>query len=417
MNAIHVIRREYNEHVKKKSFVIGTILVPIFMLAFLFVPLLLAFFEPDEQISVSVVDHTGQIGEAFAASFDDTTGSGEPKYLFRPAPTDEDSKEALLAALDRGELDVVIEIPSDAIETGSVDYLTKEHRSIHTQEAFSNRLTEIMIQRRLANAGLETEQVASLTTEVRLRERYVGSSGEVGETSFLMDWGLVFGFVMILYMALLTWGITISRSIIEEKGSRIVEVLLSSLEPRDLLLGKVVGIGLAGLTQLAIWSAMGILITALGGATSLSIFTKVNIPFAVFVYFIVYFVLGFLLYASLFTLIGSICSNEQDAQQLQGMVTMPMVIPILVLMVIVQSPNSSVSVVMSLIPFFTPMVMLGRIVVLQPPAWQVALSMVLMLASIYLSITFSARVFRVGILMYGKRPSLPEVIKWYRSAG
>ena len=116
-------------------------------------------------------------------------------------------------------------------------------------------------------------------------------------------------------------------------------------------------------------------------------------------------------------MVGSICSSEQDAQQLQGLVTIPMVVPILVLMLIVQSPNSSVAVVMSLIPFFTPMVMLGRIVVLEPPLWQILLGIALMVLSIYLAVSFSARVFRVGILMYGKRPSLPEVFKWYRSAG
>lgn len=417
MNWLHVIRREYIEHVRKKSFVIGTILVPFFMLAFLLIPVLLALFEPNEQLSVAVIDHTGEVGQAFAASFEDTMESGEPKYLFTHEESSGGRKAELIAALDAGELDIIVEIPADVMEESRANYITKEHRAIQIQETFANRLTEIIVRGRLAREGLQTAQVASLTTPVKLQERYVSSSGEVEDRSFLLDWGLVFGFVMILYMALLTWGITISRSIIEEKGSRVIEVLLSSVEPRDLLVGKVVGIGLAGLTQLVIWSVMGIVVTAAGGATTVSIFSKVQVPFSVFVYFVVFFVLGFLLYASLFTVIGSICSSEQDAQQLQGLVTLPMVVPILILMVIVQSPNSSLAVVMSLIPFFTPMVMLGRIVVLEPPLWQIALSIALMVASIYLSVTFSARVFRVGILMYGKRPSLPEVIKWYRSAG
>lgn len=417
MNAINVIRREYNEHVRKKSFLVGTILVPIFMLVFLFVPILLAFFQPDEQLSVAVVDHTGEVGEAFAEAFTDSTKKGEPKYLFRNESGDENRMNELLASLDRGELDILVEIPVDIFETSSADFVTKEVRSIQIQEEFSDRLTEIVVQMRLRRQGLELDRVASLTSDVRMRERYLSSSGEVEEKSFLTDWALVFAFVMILYMTLLTWGITISRSILEEKSSRIIEVLLSSVEPRDLLLGKVVGIGLAGLTQMAIWAVVGLAITAYGGATAISFFANVKIPASVFVYFIVYFVLGFLLYASIFTVVGSICSTEQDAQQLQGMVTMPMVIPILVLMVIVQSPNSTLAVVMSLIPLFTPMVMLGRIVVLEPSAWQIGLSIVLMLVSIYISVAFSARVFRVGILMYGKRPSLPEVIKWYRSAG
>jgi ABC-2 type transport system permease protein len=415
MNALHVIRREYNEHVRKKSFLIGTILVPVFMLAFLVVPILLTFLGPNDQLKVAVIDRTGEVGKRFAAALDDTTADGEPKYLVQLAGA-KDERD-LIASLDAGDLDILLVIPEDVFEKGKVRYVTKDVRNFQVFENFENRLTRIVIERRLAREGLDYGRVASLTTRVTLDVNQITSTGEVKEKSMLTEWGLVFVFVMILYMALLTWGITISRSIIEEKGSRVIEVLLSSVEPRDLLLGKVVGIGLAGLTQMAIWALVGLAITVYGGAAAAEIFAKVKVPYSVFVYFVVYFVLGFLLYAAMFTVIGSICSTEQDAQQLQGLVTMPLIIPILVLMFIVQSPNSTLAVVMSLIPLFTPMVMLGRIIVLQPPAWQLGLSIVVMIASIYLSVAFSARVFRVGILMYGKRPSLPEVIKWYRSAG
>jgi len=417
MNALHIIRREYNEHVRKKSFVIGTILVPIFMLAFLVVPILLALLSPSEQLNVLVIDHTGEVGARFALAIDDTTGDGESKYLIRQQVAGEVREEELVAQLDAGDFDILLEIPGDVFATGEVRYVTKDVRNFQVFEHFEDRLTEIVIERRLAREGLDYERVASLTTRVSLDVSQITSSGEVEEKSMLAEWGLVFVFVMILYMALLTWGITISRSILEEKGSRVIEVLLSSVEPRDLLLGKVVGIGMAGLTQMAIWAVMGLAISAFGGAAAIEIFAKVKVPFSVFVYFIVYFVLGFLLYASMFTVIGSICSTEQDAQQLQGLVTMPLIIPILVLMLIIQSPNGTAAVVLSLIPLFTPMVMLGRIIVLQPPAWQIVLSVAIMVVSIYLSVAFSARVFRVGILMYGKRPSLPEVVKWYRSAG
>ena len=417
MNAILIIRREYKEHVKKKSFVIGTILVPFLMVAFLIVPILLAFLQPDEQLLVAVVDHTGQIGERFAAAVDDTTKDGEPRYAFRQEPPDEERKKELIAALNDDDLDIVLEIPEDVLESSDVKYITRDVRNFQVLEDFESHLTNIVIERRLAREGLQFNEVASLTTRVKLAVSQITKSGEVEKKSILGEWGLVFIFVMILYMSLLTWGITISRSILEEKGSRIIEVLLSSVEPRDLLLGKVVGIGLAGFTQLAIWSVVGVAMTAFGGAATIEVLADVKLSYSVFVYFILYFLLGFLLYASMFTVIGSICSTEQDAQQLQGLVTMPLIVPILVLMFIVQSPNSTMAVVLSLIPLFTPMVMLGRIIVLQPAAWEIALSIVLMVASIYLSVAFSARVFRVGILMYGKRPSLPEVFKWYRSAG
>ena len=414
MNVLHVIRREYTEHVRKKSFLVATFLVPVFMLAFLVVPLLITFLVPDEQYDVIVADETGEVGEAFARAVDDTTKSGEARYRFRMvAPAMVQEKE-LVASLESGEADIALEIPADVFDTGKVRYTTRDVRNFQILDKFENTFTAVVIERRLARAGLDYEKVSVLTTDVTLDVRQITGKGEVKEKSFLSEWGLVFGFVMILYMALLTWGIAISRGILEEKSSRVVEVLLSSIEPRDLLLGKVVGIGLAGLTQMAIWAVVGFAITAYAGSASISFLADIKLPVSVFIYFVVYFVLGFLFYASIFTVVGSVCSNEQDAQQLQGLVTMPMVIPLLVLMLIIQSPNSPLAVVLSLIPPFTPMIMLGRIVVLEPSAWQIALSIALMLVSIYLAVAFSARVFRVGILMYGKRPSLPEIIKWYR---
>ncbi len=417
MEALHIIRREYADHVKKKSFVIGTILVPVFMVAFLVVPIVLSLLEPDDQMTVAVMDYTGEIAEPFMTSFEDTTDAGLMKYVFQSEPADEERKEQLIGDLDQDELDIIVVVPAEVFDLGKVDYITRDVRNFQVFEDFETRLTEAVIKRRLAREGLEYDKVASLTTSVTLDVHQLTSSGETKEKNFLGEWGLVFAFVMILYMALLTWGIAISRSIIEEKGSRIVEVLLSSVEPRDLLFGKLIGIGLAGLTQMAIWAVVGLSISAYGGAMAISVFQEISVPYHAFGYFILYFLLGFLLYAAMFSVVGAICSSEQDAQQLQGLITMPLMIPILVLMFIVQSPNSTMAVVLSLIPLFTPMVMLGRVIVLQPAWWQIALSIVLMLGSIYISVAFSARVFRVGILMYGKRPSLPEVIKWYRSAG
>jgi ABC-2 type transport system permease protein len=219
---------------------------------------------------------------------------------------------------------------------------------------------------------------------------------------------------MILYMALLTWGVSIQRSIIEEKGSRVIEVMLSSVEPLDLFLGKIIGLGLVGLTQLAIWVVVALSIGFYTYYAAAGIFSYINVSPLTLVYFVIYFIFGFLLYASIFTIVGAICSTEQDAQQLQGLVTLPLVVPILLLMMIIQSPNSTIAVVFSLIPLFTPMLMLARVVVLQPSFWQIALSMVLLVISIYASIYISSRVFRVGILMYGKRPGLREVVRWLR---
>jgi len=418
--SIHVIRREYIAHVRRRSFIVSTILVPVFMLLFFLLPLALTWFVPDDQYNVTVYDETGVIGEAFRDALKDTLDNGEPRFVvgaFTPAPGEEKRMhDTFVNGLQSGGIDILVEIPRDVLESGKVKYLTRDVRSFQIQDTFKNRLDEIVLRLRLQNENIDYAKVAQLSRGVTLEMSQITNKGNVEQRDFLSEWGTVFLFVMILYMALLTWGITISRGIIEEKGSRVIEVLLSSLRPVDLLFGKVVGIGAAGLTQLLIWGIVGATLTAFGASSTAPLLEKVHIPPAAFVYMVVYFVLGFLLYSSIFTVIGSICSTEQDAQQLQGIVTMPLIVPILCLMLIIQSPNGLFSVILSLIPLFSPMVMLARIVLYEPPWWQVALSMALLGVSIYGSVVFSARVFRIGILMYGKRPALREVVRWYRQA-
>jgi len=418
---LHVIRREYVEIVRRKSFVIGTIVAPLLMATFFLAPVLLSFFVPSQQFHLAVVDQTGEVGAAFVAALKDTLADGRAKYAATLVPATggryEGAREETVAGVREGALDIVVAIPATVFDDGGASYITKEVRNFQILEDLENVLTDIVMRRRLAREGVDTERVASLTTPVRLEMSQITAKGGVEKKDFLTEWAVVFVFVMILYASLLTWGITISRGILEEKSSRVIEVLLSSVRPRQLLFGKVIGIGLAGLTQFAVWSLAGIALTGMGGAMALSALSSVDIPPVVWLYFVGFFLLGFLLYASIFTVVGSICSNEQDAQQLQGIVTLPMIIPILTLMLIIQNPNGPIAVALSFIPLFTPMIMMARVVIVAPPLWQVLLSLALLAASIHLAISFSARVFRVGILMYGKRPSLREVIRWYRVAG
>jgi len=178
-------------------------------------------------------------------------------------------------------------------------------------------------------------------------------------------------------------------------------------------MGKLIGIGLAGLTQLGIWAIVGAAVSvyALPASPALS---AIQVSPAVFVYFVVYFILGFLFFSSVFSVIGAVCSTDQDAQQLQGIVTMIMAVPLLCLMLVLQSPNGAASVILSLIPVFTPTLMLARIIVVEPATWEIVLSIAMMILAIYASVLFSSRVFRVGILMHGKRPNLREILRWYR---
>jgi ABC-2 type transport system permease protein len=415
MKALHVIRREYVESARKKSFLISTILAPILLAVIYAVPVVTMFFIPPEQVSVAVLDRTGVLGERFVASLADTLHNGRKPYKAMVAdPMDRDFdqyKKVLIESISAGALAVLIEIPEDVFEKGSVGYISKDRFDERVMDDIREKLNAIVIARRLQKEGLDFERVSALTEGIRLNEQKITKTGLLEGGEVVGQFVIVTVFVMMLYVTLLSWGIAVQRSIIEEKGSRVIEVMLSSVEPRDLFIGKIIGIGSLGLTQIAIW---GVIIFAVGLSSSVAFaeFSQyVRVSLSDVVYFVVFFVLGFLLYSSIFTIIGAVCSTEQDAQQLQSVVVIPMIIPIMLTFFVIQNPNGTLGAVLSIIPFFAPMLMLARVVISDPSAWQVALSIGLLVATTYGVILFSARVFRVGVLMYGKRPSLREVMR------
>lgn len=420
MKVQHIIRREYLENVRRKSFIVSTMLVPILMTAFFVLPLVFALFVPDRQYRVMVVDQMGGVGAEVAAALTDSLKNGDPKYVIQlvdaPGERFDAEREAGIGAVQRGEVDIVVAVPSSVLTDGKAEYVTQEARNFNIFERFTDVVSDAVVARRLAAEGFDFGRVAKLTERVEMDMSRVSAAGDVEEKNFLAEYGLVFVFVMILYMAIFSWGVTISRSIVEEKGSRVIEVLLSSLTPRDLMLGKLVGVGLAGMTQLSIWAVVGLAMSGYAATSAVAMLSSFEIPPAVFGYLMLYFLLGFLLYSALFMTVGAACSTEQDAQQFQGLITLPMIVPLMTLMLLIQNPASTFAVVLSLIPLFAPMMMLARIILLEPPMWQILLSIALLLATIYLSIIFAARVFRVGILIYGKRPNLRELIHWYKLA-
>jgi ABC-2 type transport system permease protein len=420
VKAAHIIRREYAESAKKKSFIISTILAPILLVVIYAIPIATMYFVPPEQVSVAVLDRTGLLAPGFVSSLSDSARGSDQQYQAMIAdPKDRDPemyKKMLVESIQNNALDVLIEIPPEVFDDGKVNYISKDYFNERVMDEVKGVLDSVVIAERLEREGMDYARVSALTERVRLQEQQVTRSGVKEDEEVVGRFILVTAFVMILYMTLLSWGITVQRSIIEEKSSRVIEVLLSSVEPRDLFIGKIIGIGSLGLTQIAIWAAI---VFAVGFSSSfvfVEISRYVNVSFVDIVFFVLFFILGFLLYSSLFTIIGAVCSTEQDAQQLQSIVVFPMVIPIMLTFFVIQNPNSTLAAVLSLIPLFTPMLMLARVVISEPSAWQVALGIALLVASIYGVILFAARVFRVGVLMYGKRPSLREMIRWYKYA-
>ena len=255
-----------------------------------------------------------------------------------------------------------------------------------------------------------------LNERMEMRTERVTAGKQATQTSSRTEFFLSLTLVMILYMSIIMHGIAVMRSVLEEKTSRIVEVLLASVTPKELMAGKIIGVGAVGLTQLALWYAAGFVFVGPGLLAARSMMGPIQVPMMAIAMFPVFYVLAFFLYATLWAMLGAMSNSEQEAQQMQFFVMMPLILSTMVMVPALTNPNSPIAVGFSLFPFSTPLVMYARIAAQGAPMWQVALSIVLMLAAIYVVLLVAARIYRVGILMYGKRPTLPELIKWFKYA-
>jgi ABC-2 type transport system permease protein len=225
----------------------------------------------------------------------------------------------------------------------------------------------------------------------------------------------VFVLILLLYFTLVVYGVAVMRSIVEEKSSRVMEVLLSAVSPKQMMAGKLLGVGAVGLTQILIWMAFGALFLA-PGMLAFEGAARIDLPLILIPAFAVFFILGYLLYSALFAALGAIVNSDQEANQLQLIVTLPLIVPMVLLNYILRQPNAPFSVWMSMVPLFSPVLMYVRIVVQTPPLWQIALSLAILLVTIYGVLVLCSRIYRVGILMYGKKPSVSELLKWVRYA-
>jgi ABC-2 type transport system permease protein len=308
-------------------------------------------------------------------------------------------------------LSAYVILPKDALKQDTFEYFARNVGDLTTKDDVNDALNDAIIERRMADAGLDANHVNDLSRAVSLDTINRQGEREEGQTFFL-----TFGLIMAIYVSILVYGIMVMRGVIEEKQWRIIEVLLSSVKPIELMLGKLIGIGMVGLTQFAVWALTGVL---LGVISTLQVIQMIKAPIpkvsiSLMCFFVLYFVLGYFLYATLYAMVGAIVSNEEDGQQMQIPVTMTIVAPIMISVIVMQDPNSLSSTLLSFVPFFSPILMFMRISFQTPPAWQIALSIVLMLATIFALVWLAAKVYRVGVLMYGKRPSLPEVARWLK---
>jgi ABC-2 type transport system permease protein len=397
-----IAKREYTERIKTKGFLIATILIPLLMGGGLFgVATLAAKSKTTAHIAVvaSEPQPAGDLKKELESGKD-----SQMTVDVLPAST---AHAVLDQEMANKQLDGYLVIVPATVQgqRPTFDFTPRSTADIATSSAIEEALHHVLTREYLAGKGVSEPETTALLAPVTLN--VLGKNGEHGNSrsSFLVAYVLFF----LMYMVVLLYGMNVARSIIEEKTSRVFEVLLATIKPDELLAGKILGVGAVGLTQVAIWMAAAGLIAARLGATS-----GVQISTPQVVFFIVYFALGYALYSAVAAALGAMTNSEQELQQLNMFLMLPLFFSFLMLMPIVTNPNSMMSRIVSQIPFCAPLLMDLRISISMPQPWEIALSIALILVTIYAVLWVSSRIYRVGILMYGKKPNLPEILRWLK---
>ncbi|HEX3553006.1 MAG TPA: ABC transporter permease [Thermoanaerobaculia bacterium] len=435
-NVFVILKREYLQRIRNKGFWIATLAIPLFAATMTTLPSLLLLKSHTHQ-AIVVVDATGRgVGEALKAQVEKakTTTTPEPKptgsasresrmadfaiETQAPAADPQAQRRELDSRVRGGKIDAWMWLGQGVLADGAVEYHARNTSNLFTQETLRDDLTEVVRRIRLQQAGIDPARMEELTKRVEVNPEQVPGTGTSGGGVA----GLIFAIVLflLLYMSILIWGQQVMTGVLEEKGTRVIEVLISAITPFELMMGKLLGICLVGLTQLGIWLTTLVVLTAPGIVTSLAFLpagTKLpSLTFGILANLVLLFILGFFAYATLYAAIGASFNNLQEAQQVASVAVVFVVAPAMVINPIINDPNSTMAVTMSLIPLFTPLVMPLRIAIEMPPAWQLALAYVLTLSFVAGMIWIGSRIYRVGILMYGKKPTLQEIWRWTRYA-
>jgi ABC-2 type transport system permease protein len=414
-----IVKREFLTRVKTKGFIFGTFVAPLFMIALIVLPTVFMQMSPEAETSISVADFTGRLKPYLDEDIaENHSGKDKAVYRLTQVPVDSSTLDSLKVMMNGeildGKTNVFLVIPADVFETNRFELYAKNVGNFHLNESLNGMVTAVVSKVRLSESGMDAELVKKLSQRVTAKTFKVAKGGareESGELAFVLSNILVF----MLYMALNFYGMFVMRGVIEDKNSRVVEILLSSAKPHEIMAGKVLGIGAAGLTQITVWGIC-ILLLSLFGASFASV-AKIPLPSVsgwTVVAFIGFFLIGYTLYAALYAALGSMGNAESDMQNLRWPAMAPLIFAIVVTMAIIKNPNGTLAVVLSMIPFFSPMLMFMRISLHAAPLYQVILCVALCLATIGFMIWFAGRIFRIGILMYGKRPTLPEALKWIK---
>lgn len=407
-----VIRKEYLERVKSTGFIVSTVLIPILMASFIVVPILMQLLTNKSDLRVAIIDKT----QKFKANLQAVFEKQAPLQIVFADFADESEREILIKETDLGKLSGYLVLRYDSAGQILATYTSKNTTDFDLLRKLENGVRTAVRQQLLAERGFSQAEIQAFERPISFQTQKLSggkTSNDSGVGSFIISYVMA----LLIYSTLLGYGSMISAAVIEEKSSRVMEVLISSVKPVELMMGKIIGVGLVALTQYAVWVIAALLLSglslqSLGG--SMIPKTSLELPTSLLFYFVLYFLLGYLIYATLYAATGSAFETAQDAQSLQFPITALAVIAILFVQIAISKPESPLAIGLSLVPFFAPVLMIARMSVTDVPFWQIALSLTLMVITFYAVLWASAKIYRMGVLMYGKKPALGELFKWLR---
>ncbi len=407
-----IAKWEYLEKVKTKTFIISLVLTPLIIMSFSILPTLFADKNDERTKVVGIVDSSGIYFNDLRKELENITLSdNQPNYIIINLYEEKISfKENLLNAdkdILSGKIEGCLIVYNAGTDSLWAEYRSRSVGNFRDANRIEKSLNSIRIERRLKEAGLEKNILTFIENSVNVVQIKVDDVGKTGKQDFLLVFFSSFIFILLLMMMVIYSGQMLVRSLIEEKSNRLIEVIVSSCSSDQLLAGKILGLSSLGLTQIFIWFLIGVSLVG-GSIVPISVFENLHIT-------LIYFVLGFIFYSTLFVGIGSVLSTEQEAQQITTYLTLILMFPVVIAVPAMQNPDSTILKVFSYIPLTIPTTMILRINISQLPFSVYLITIGIMLASIFIMIKISAKLFRIGILSYGARPSIKELVQWLKT--
>ncbi|NWF51197.1 MAG: ABC transporter permease [Ignavibacteriaceae bacterium] len=405
-----IAKWEYLEKIKTRAFILSLIISPLLIISFSLLP---SFFVSRGETStraVGILDETGLFFENLKKDLSSIKlENGQPAYVVVNLYNGEDFSSSKTSADDqiiKEKIDGYLLISGNSMESAKAEYRSKNIPPFGELKNFESKINSIRVNRKLVEEGINPEIMNYISREITINNILVEEKGKERKSDFGVMFFSSFIFIILLMMMVIYSGQMLVRSLVEEKSNRIIEVLISSSRPEELLAGKIIGLSALGLTQILIWLLIGV---GLAGSALVTPDAFKNV-----LPVLVYFILGFVLFTAIFVGIGSIITTEQEAQQITGYLSLIIMFPVVIAIPAMQNPDTTFMQVLSYFPLTTPTLMILKYNITAVPLWEFGITVLILILSIFITIKVTSKIFRIGILSYGKRPTSKELMSWLK---